>query len=950
MTEREAELAKALGIPDDATIVLILEQSAHCDWDWMTTFQNYFALGYKSSSPVESIIKSAVGYIHDYAKMPMKYTYVFCEVAYLQAYVSQASDIEVAALKAAVTKSWFRFSSGGITSAENLIGHGEAFIRNYLIGRQWLNDTFNATASLQMWIPDDFGHDAQLPVVLQAMGYMGAGFERIPYQWGEPGGVPFCVKVTDAALSNELLTKVGLDFTWCAADGSSIQAHWLVNLYGEGNTQFGGSTTIPWADASTDLGELIAQNRAYKSKAFPQHTRYLFVPIDQDFSEPYANLPHIVYCWNQVRGWNSGEPCQPPPSGSTEYPTSYAMMGTFDDYMQLVQAATSGSTRLPMLLSNPQPNGNGTPFAMVPNPVYSGCYGSRMTIKQLHYQTARALLQAESLQLVMQYLASQNPDQWSGIAQLTQYQIASAWAALMPSTHHDYVPGTAPDDVTTDEQINNLQTIAWPAASNALADVMKSIAGAVTTGSSTPAVALFNGVGFAREGVAWLSFATADLVKSVTTDFVNYTPVQVIGSGGSLLLMTGVVPAMGWSLAFLTVEAPTVTPTLSAIENGDGSWTLANEYLSATITTAGITELYDLQGSDPSQNLIAGIGNALVFYYDTGNIYRFGMEIPCNGNEFYADSSLQMEKPVLTLIEGGPLRVSLSVTGTVSGSPYTVTYQLVAGQNALQITVQGTAPSNYSVMARFPFGSAIQSLNYGTTYHWDNRAPRYFSSSPSTSTFEVMTFEPTHEFVVPLDASSSPLAAIYHYATPGWAIDNSGALLGCLFRNTPNGGNGANGSDTDNHTVSYALRVPSGLQSPIQAAWGAGAPLGEAMAVNNPIQAVEVPDVPSDELPATLSIASTIDPRALVTAVKQGTVNGAQMIVRLYQPTNGSADAIDVTIDPGIASMYQYDGSVFASAVTALETPSLQDLNLTNGPSGFACNLPYALTTVALGQ
>jgi len=176
MSESERSLRQSLGIRDDVQQVLIVEQSAHCDWDWICTFEEYYCQDGNISGhqPVRTTLQQALGLVSS------SYTYVYCEVGYLRRFMEdpKVSEADKTALKNAAGTT-FLFSSGGITSAENLTLHTETFIRNYLLGRQWLTQTFGVPASKQMWIPDDFGHDAQLPALLQAMGFTGAGFESL---------------------------------------------------------------------------------------------------------------------------------------------------------------------------------------------------------------------------------------------------------------------------------------------------------------------------------------------------------------------------------------------------------------------------------------------------------------------------------------------------------------------------------------------------------------------------------------------------------------------------------------------------------------------------------------------------------------------------------------------------------------------------------------------------
>ena len=215
MNERERMLRRRLGVDDDSRSVVVFEQSAHCDWDWNATHEGYYTTGVPGESSVVDILSAGVAA----ASSPTQpYTYVFCEVGYLRnflASIEQAHGTGATTLptreqwRSAVDQGRFAFSSGGVTSAENLLVHPEAFVRNYLLGRKWVVDTFGVQPSRQLWIPDDFGHDAQLPALAQAMGFAGVGFWRIPTeQLGSPSGaypsvpVQACVdKVTYPFLS-----------------------------------------------------------------------------------------------------------------------------------------------------------------------------------------------------------------------------------------------------------------------------------------------------------------------------------------------------------------------------------------------------------------------------------------------------------------------------------------------------------------------------------------------------------------------------------------------------------------------------------------------------------------------------------------------------------------------------------------------------------------------------
>jgi alpha-mannosidase len=317
-----------------------------------------------------------------------------------------------------------------------------------------------------------------------------------------------------------------------------------------------------------------------------------------------------------------------------------------------------------------------------------------------------------------------------------------------------------------------------------------------------------------------------------------------------------------------------------------------------------------------------------------------------------------LQSPAVTLIEDGLLRKTVQVSGTYQYSGQTVeflvAYTLVAGEQILRIETTGTAPSGYSVMVAFPFTSAIASLAYGTAYHWDTGAPRQYWTSPydCLAYVEPMTFEATHGFVLPLDAGGSPQAAIYHASTPAWAIDSQGQLLGCILRNTPGQYNAAYGTDNAAHTATYAIRVGAQSLQPPTAGGGPGGPLGEALRFNNPPIGVALPAQPvaTTTLPPTLSIAATSDTTAVITALKAGTIAETDMVMRVYQPTNAPLTDITVTLDPGIASMFQSSGVLNVAGATALEQALDQPLPIVPNATDYTFSAPFALTTVVLSR
>jgi alpha-mannosidase len=922
MQDDERALRTALGIPDSYSSVLILEQSAHCDWDWLVTFEQYYGDPHNGQhQPVRETLREALRYISQGIEAGLPYTYVFCEVAYLQAFMD---DPDVAQhdkdqLKQYAGKNFF-FASGGITSAENLLVHPEAFIRNYLLGRQWLAATFGATAangavSNQMWIPDDFGHDAQLPSLLEAMGFTGAGFWRIPAQCGVYNNTCPEAKGRPHAPSHYLPKQVGLDFMWIANDRSAVQAHWLSEGYCQGNAlSSGNSIGSGW---QTTIANFIAQNT---TDVMP--TPYMFTPIDCDFAAPYDNGPSIYDQWNAQTN-----------------ESTYVVQATFDDFMKLVAAATSVSggaaSSLASLTAHPSPSSSLPPY--IPNPYYSGCYASKPYLKMKHYETVRLLLMTESMQLLLRAIGSSVADQ-------AATQLETAWSQLAPSTHHDYITGTSPNgtcgqggNVYEDEQVADLDE-AFASAEAVTNLVLTTLAG--NASSTNASVLVFNGLGFDR----WVNVPLpvpppGGPYLSTYIDGRFYYPVQGDGNGG--LILQAHVPALGYTTVQLSTRAPNVPPPVSATPNSDGSVTMTNGWITAVIDGTGILSLQTAQGVNCFPN---APGNQLRQFVDGGNIYRFGNEIPCSPTSFYWNQRATWVPDPISC-SGGPLIATAVVTGKLGGVPYTIRYELEDRARALRISVTGAAPTSTSIMAYFEFATAPVSLTYGTTANWDNQVPRNFFDWKPPSDVELMTFEPTHDYVAAVDATGTLAGAIYHSATPAWGIYGSG-IVGCLLRNTPGGQNAACAYDDGTYTITYAVEPPTVLESPLNGA-GPTSMIHEALSLHSP--AIALAATGTGALPAQLTIATLSDDRAIITAAKAGTVNPSQLVLRLYQPTTQALNDVTVTVASLVATGYQSGGRLAAAVVNALEQPPATPVQVSTTATSVTLDLPFAITTLALG-
>lgn len=950
----ETALLESLGITDPAQQqgiisgqlrLLLLDASAHMDWDWLLPFPVLNSGQYSGNAsnsraswyfhapsgndpgvgPVNQILPIAQQQLVQHTN----YRYSVCETGFLRGFALADPKGYKALLASAKNGTRFRSEGGGITSPDNLLPHGEAFIRNYLEGQYWVSKNSSGVPSgTACWIPDDFGHDPQLPVAAEAMGLVSAGFERIP---GTNGIKP----LNGSQTMVEMLTDDKIDFNWTAADGSSLTAHWLISKQKQDGSWVGGYGQGNDIASTADIASYLDMNLK------PSPTPYIYVPVLSDFSLPNTNLTNVVQQWNARSTSDLTIP----------YPNVIAVCGSFEVYGQLLQFHKS------QLDASYGKQFNANPF-------WTGCYGSRPAIKILHQRAARNLLAAEVFSIIANKVQIDGGSSAVGTGNTYAGLLSDAWNILAPSTHHDYITGTAIPDVYHTEQMILLRQ-ADERAEKLRNDTMHLIAGAITLPQyqTSQAVAVFNPQGFARTGVVEVS-GTA-LKHAGFPMPANGAQVSADGN----LLFSASVPSLGYQTVFLNQlslpsNTSTVTPSTNPVTGN--SVVLANGLVTATLTRDGngfwgLTSVID-QGTKKELVPADTIMNQLLFYADGGDEYRFGME---EANAWtYTDVSKSLSNPTISIVESGPLRVTVRTGFTYDDDKvkiqYTQDYILQANEPMLRFRTTGAAPllqaANYdngaAVVVGFPLLDASQSIDTlvrGTPNHWTDLMPTLYWND--------QTFMPTHNFVIPRQNKQS-LCAIYHSDIPAWGLSNqvagsnssSNTLYGCLFRNGD--GHYYNwvqpqlqwpfGTDPDQHVRNYALRMPSTLGTP-----ESGSPLQEALAFADPLQGVPV--FPwTAELPDQLSLATSNNPATIVIVMKPGTYAPEQTVLRVYQPSN-TTQSVTLTLSNLLNSSEKKLNVVAQTALEKnLDAVQKKPLAIKTTTSTIQFKAVRALTTLAI--
>ena len=102
------------------------------DWDWLNTFQTLLQTGngWSKQASVQEIIRQAWKLMIDNpGTTSPPYMYSVCEMGFLRAALESKPDLITQFQDKQLNKQ-LSIEGGGITSPDNLLPHGEAFIRD----------------------------------------------------------------------------------------------------------------------------------------------------------------------------------------------------------------------------------------------------------------------------------------------------------------------------------------------------------------------------------------------------------------------------------------------------------------------------------------------------------------------------------------------------------------------------------------------------------------------------------------------------------------------------------------------------------------------------------------------------------------------------------------------------------------------------------------------------
>jgi hypothetical protein len=413
----EYALRSSLGIPADASRVLVFGETSHWDPNWLHTTEEYYRLC------IPRILGRALRALEEEPRRVFSIESLF----FLQLYWERNSD-QRDLLRRLVNQRRLRLTGTGITTPDTVLPDTEAILRDYAAGQHWLAEHDMDVEPRLAYLPDDFGHSPALPTLLVALGLDLVAITRIDgmYFIGSDYRAKSAFPLPGSSaelLSRELKTG---DFVWRGPDGSEVLCHWNAHTYFQGDL-LAHLGVVRWMDRIYGCSWRTESHVARRIRGFVRdlaplaRTPYLFCPIGGDFNGPIAGLVELLDRHNRTRYSTTGV---------------WTLNAGLDDYLALVGCHRS---ELPVV-------------TLDPNPYWMGFYASRPEAKRRSNRTVRKLVIGEKLVASLRLQASGGGAAAPEIESEIEAELGRAWDIVLLSNHHDFITGTSPDRIWHEEQ------------------------------------------------------------------------------------------------------------------------------------------------------------------------------------------------------------------------------------------------------------------------------------------------------------------------------------------------------------------------------------------------------------------------------------------------------------------------------------------------------------------
>jgi len=499
---------------------------------------------------------------------------------------------------------------------------------------------------------------------------------------------------------------------------------------------------------------------------------------------------------------------------------------------------------------------------------------------------------------------------WLGGAEYPHTKINKAWGLVLGSQMHDILPGTSIPKAY--EYAWNDEFIAANGFAETLKNGMSTIVDKLNTQTKGRALVVYNPVTRIREDVvtAELEYATMPEAVAVFDKDGIETLSQIVAKKGNkmTLIFLTKTPSAGITVYDVRETSNIVKSTALKITNR----TLENAYYIVKLAENGdILSLFD---KNASKEILAKPARL-----------EFQTEQPANWPSWNMDWKDRQKGPVdfmdknciITVVEQGPVRITLQVQRKGQNSEIKQLFSLSAGEAGKRLEVTNKIDwqsREVSLKASFPLNVSNENATYNLgvgTISRGNNAPKKFEV-PSKEWFDLTDKSGKYGVSILEDCK-------YGSDKP----DNNTLRLTLLF--TPRATALHNSvpyqstQDWGIHDVKYAIYGHKGSWSQAESPW-------QAKFFNQPLIAFEVPKH-DGQIGKSMSMITINSPQVGLMAMKK-MEQGDYYLVRVNELSGKDLKSIKVTFPSKVIDAYEVNGQEQKIATTEVNGGILAfDLN-----------------------
>lgn len=485
------------------------------------------------------------------------------------------------------------------------------------------------------------------------------------------------------------------------------------------------------------------------------------------------------------------------------------------------------------------------------------------------------------------------------------------WTRLLLSQHHDcwIVPYNMGQGNTWADKVVN-----WTGISNHNADSIANAATVLLSGTSTQGqyIRVFNTQGVSRNEIVRLPVpADFDNNNSSICDGKNHQVVSQVVSdeNGKVLLFKADVLPIGYNTYRTKKQKLAAVAGAKVAKQGDGKYNVETDLYTAIIDPRKGGTIESLIAKQLHNKEFVDKTNARRFNELRGNFYKGG------GFKSSADQPAEV-----TVLEQGPLQVSLQVKGMIAGNPFTQILKFTQGQKRIDIHLKIDWQGNPGIGSAYKQNETYEATSLQKAFYDDSdklltlfplnlKGQRVYKNAP----FDVTESKLDNTFFTRWDSIKNNVVLNWVDVTDA----NNSYGMAMLTDHTTNYAHGKDfplGLDIAYSGVglwgrNYKLKYPTEMDYalvPHAGKWDKAGIWTESDQFNEPLSAVRIDKVSADRWSACM-----VNTTGTGYEVSSITMQGKDMLVRLFNAEgNDQLKKIRVNALADKAEVVELDGRV----------------------------------------